>query len=189
MADKTYLTWPFFDDDHRRLAAEIEDWASTALPSLLEGSEGSLDAIYACVRNIVAELGKARLLRVCVPRAYGGARDDIDVRSLCLAREIMGRFSGLADFALAMQGLGSAPISLFGSESQNRSIMPRVSAGSALAAFALSEPDAGSDVSAISTTATRDDGSWRLNGVKTWISNAGLAAFYVIFARTGEGPG
>jgi acyl-CoA dehydrogenase len=189
MADKTFLAWPFFDDGHRSLAAELERWAGESLPPLLEGSEESLDAVYACVRRIVEALGKAGLLRVCVPRAYGGGRDNLDVRSLCLAREIMGRASGLADFALAMQGLGSAPITLYGREDQKQSILPRVAVGTAIAAFALSEPDAGSDVSAISTTATRDGNSWRLNGVKTWISNAGLAAFYVVFARTGEGPG
>ncbi len=189
MADKSFLAWPFFDDRHRSLAAELERWAASALPPLLEGSEDSSDAVYSCVGRLVAELGKAGLLRVCVPREYGGERENLDVRSLCLAREIMGRASGLADFALAMQGLGSAPITLYGREDQKRSILPRVAAGEALAAFALSEPDAGSDVSAISTTATRDGKFWRLNGVKTWISNAGLAAFYVVFARTGEGPG
>jgi acyl-CoA dehydrogenase len=189
MADKTFLAWPFFDDGHRALAAELERWAGESLPPLLEGSEESLDAVYACVRRLVEAFGKAGLLRVCVPRAYGGGREKLDVRSLCLAREIMGRASGLADFALAMQGLGSAPITLYGREDQKRSILPRVAAGTALAAFALSEPDAGSDVSAISTTAARDGNSWRLNGVKTWISNAGLAAFYVLFARTGEAPG
>jgi acyl-CoA dehydrogenase len=189
MADKSFLAWPFFDEDHRTLARDMERWAREVLPPLLETSEESLDAVYASVRAIVAEMGKAGLLRVCVPHAYGGGREKLDVRSLCLAREIMGRFSGLADFALAMQGLGSAPVSLYGSEKQKQAILPLVSAGTRLAAFALSEPEAGSDVSAISTTATRDGGSWRLDGVKTWISNAGLAAFYVIFARTGEAPG
>ncbi|HXX00660.1 MAG TPA: acyl-CoA dehydrogenase family protein [Candidatus Acidoferrales bacterium] len=189
MADKSFLTWPFFDHGHRILADELELWAGESLPPLLKGSEDNLDSVYACVRRIAAELGKAGLLRVCVPLAYGGARDDLDVRSLCLGREILGRASGLADFALAMQGLGSAPITLFGREKPKREILPRVSAGTALAAFALSEPDAGSDVSAISTTAKRDGRFWRLDGVKTWISNAGLAAFYVVFARTGEGPG
>ncbi len=189
MADKTFLAWPFFDDGHRKLAGELEAWAGSVLPPLLRGSEDSSDAVYSCVGRLVAELGKSGLLRVCVPRAYGGERENLDVRSLCLAREIMGRASGLADFALAMQGLGSAPVTLYGREDQKRSILPRVAAGTALAAFALSEPDAGSDVSAISTTARRDGKFWRLDGVKTWISNAGLAAFYVVFARTGEEPG
>src|ERR1039458_3217852 len=189
MADKSFLAWPFFDDGHRKLAGELERWAGSALPPLLKGSEDSLDAVYGCVHRIAGELGKSGLLRVCVPRAYGGERENLDVRSLCLARETLGRVSGLADFALAMQGLGSAPITLYGREDQKRSILPRVAAGSAIAAFALSEPDAGSDVGAIATTATLDGRFWRLDGVKTWISNAGLASFYIVFARTGEGPG
>ncbi|HXJ16038.1 MAG TPA: acyl-CoA dehydrogenase family protein, partial [Candidatus Polarisedimenticolia bacterium] len=139
MPDKTFLTWPFFDDGHRSLAAELERWAGEFLPPLLEGSEENLDAVYACVRRIVEALGKSGLLRVCVPGAYGGGRSNLDVRSLCLAREILGRASGLADFALAMQGLGSAPITLYGNEDQKRSTLPRVAAGTAIAAFALSE--------------------------------------------------
>src|SRR5574341_1587975 len=189
MAEKSFLAWPFFDDGHRHQARELERWAGEVLPPLLEGAEHNLDAVYACVGRLVAELGKAGLLRVCVPGAYGGLRENLDVRSLCLARETLGRASGLADFALAMQGLGSAPITLYGREHQKRSILPRVAAGTLLPAFALSEPEAGSDVGAIATTAARDGDSWRLDGVKTWISNAGLAGCYVIFARTGEGPG
>jgi acyl-CoA dehydrogenase len=189
MADKSYLDWPFFDDGHRDFAREVERWAAEVLPRLLVGAEDSLDAVYACVSRLVAELGKAGLLRVCVPGAYGGLRENLDVRSLCLAREILGRASGLADFALAMQGLGSVPITLYGREDQKRSVLPRVVAGSAIAAFALSEPDAGSDVAAITTTAVREDDFWRLDGVKTWISNGGLASYYVVFARSGEAPG
>ena len=189
MADTSYLTWPFFDDGHRDFAREVERWAAEALPPLLAGAEENSDAVYACVARLVAELGKAGLLRVCVPRAYGGLRENLDVRSLCLAREILGRASGLADFALAMQGLGSVPITLYGSEDQKRSVLPRVVAGSAIAAFALSEPDAGSDVAAITTTAAREGDSWRLDGIKTWISNGGLAGYYIVFARSGEAPG
>ena len=189
MADKSYLAWPFFDDGHRDFAREVERWAAEALPPLLAGAEENSDAVYACVARLVAELGKAGLLRVCVPRAYGGLRENLDVRSLCLAREILGRASGLADFALAMQGLGSVPVTLYGSEDQKRSVLPRVVAGSAIAAFALSEPDAGSDVAAISTTAVRERDSWRLDGIKTWISNGGLASYYIVFARSGEAPG
>jgi acyl-CoA dehydrogenase len=188
MADTSYLAWPFFDDGHRAHAREVERWAAKSLPPLLSGAEDSSDSVYACVARLVAEMGKAGLLRVCVPAAYGGLREKLDVRSLCLAREILGRASGLADFALAMQGLGSVPITLYGSETQKRSFLPRVAAGSAIAAFALSEPDAGSDVAAVATTAVRDGGSFRLDGTKTWISNGGLASFYVIFARSGE-PG
>jgi acyl-CoA dehydrogenase len=189
MADQSFLAWPFFDDGHREQAREFERWAAQSLPPLLEGAEGNLDAVYACVRRLVGELGKAGLLRVCVPAAYGGAREKLDVRSLCLAREILGRVAGLADFALAMQGLGSAPVTLFGSHEQKQALLPGVAAGTTIAAFALSEPDAGSDVGAVATTATRVGDGWRLDGVKTWISNAGLADSYVIFARSGEGPG
>ena len=143
MADKSFLSWPFFDDGHRELARELERWAGDVLPPLLEGAEESLDAVYACVGRLVPELGKAGLLRACIPGLYGGLRENLDVRSLCLAREILGRASGLADFALAMQGLGSAPITLYGREEQKRAILPQVAAGTAIAAFALSEPDAG----------------------------------------------
>ena len=189
MADQGFLAWPFFDDAHRDQAREFERWTTEALPPLLVGADASSDAVYACVGRLVAELGKAGLLRYCVPAAYGGIRDELDVRSLCVAREILGRAAGLADFAFAMQGLGSAPITLFGSDEQKRRFLPGIAAGSVVGAFALSEPDAGSDVGAIVTTATRDGDFWRLEGVKTWISNAGLAHCYVIFARTGEGPG
>ena len=189
MEDKSHLAWPFFDEGHRDYAREVERWAAEALPRLLAGAEDSPDAVYACVARLVAELGKAGLLRVCIPAAYGGLCEYVDVRSLCLAREILGRASGLADFALAMQGLGSIPVTLYGREDQKRSILPRVAAGAAVAAFALSEPDAGSDVAAISTTAAREGDSWRLDGTKTWISNGGLASYYVVFARSGEAPG
>ena len=189
MATESDLAWPFFDDGHRGLVHELERWTADALPSLLEGAEHDLDAVYACVRRLVAELGRAGLLRVCVPAAYGGLREQLDVRSLSLARETLGRASGLADFALAMQGLGSAPVTLFGSHEQKLALLPGVAAGRTVAAFALSEPDAGSDVAAIATTATRVSGGWRLDGVKTWISNAGLADSYLIFARSGEGLG
>ena len=189
MADTSYLAWPFFDDSHRAYAREVERWAAEALPGLLAGAEESSDAVYACVGRLVVEMGKAGLLRVCVPSAYGGLREKLDVRSLCLGREILGRASGLADFALAMQGLGSVPITLYGREDQKRSFLPRVAAGSAIAAFALSEPDAGSDVAALATTAVRDGDYWRLDGIKTWISNGGLASYYVVFARSGEQPG
>jgi len=189
MTPRADLAWPFFDDGHRALAADFERWAADSLPPLLEGAEASLDAVYACCRRLVGELGRAGLLRVCVPAAYGGAREQMDVRSLCLGREILGRASGLADFALAMQGLGSAPVTLFGTEAQKRALLPGVAAGTTITAFALSEPDAGSDAAAMTATAQRVAGGWRLDGVKTWISNAGLADSYVIFARSGDAPG
>ena len=189
MSDASFLAWPFFDERHRAHARDVEAFAATALPGLLEGGEGDLDAVYACVRGIVRALGATGLLRLAVPAAYGGAHESLDARSLCLARETLARASGLADFAFAMQGLGSAPVTLYGTDAQKRALLPGVAAGTRIAAFALSEPDAGSDVGAIATTATRDGDGWRLDGVKTWISNAGLADFYVVFARTGEAPG
>lgn len=191
MTDRTYLSWPFFDDGHRALARELEAWTADKLPALPAHDEGDLDSVYACVGNLVRELGRAGLLRVCVPGAYGGAprsaREGIDVRSLALARETLGRASGLADFALAMQGLGSAPVSLFGNDAQKAALLPGVARGELIAAFALSEPDAGSDVAAMSTTARRDGDGWVLDGVKTWISNGGLADRYVVFARSEQG--
>jgi len=187
--DTSYLAWPFFDEAHRDQARELERWSAEALPPLLDGADGDLDAVYACAGRLVRELGRAGWLRLCVPAAYGGARERLDVRSLCLAREILARASGLADFAFAMQGLGSVPVTLFGSEEQKRSMLPGVVAGTLIGAFALSEPDAGSDAGAIAMRATREGDAWRLDGVKTWISNAGLAQYYIVFARSGEEPG
>src|SRR5438876_4490850 len=189
MPDTNHLGWPFFDEGHRELARDFELWTAEVLPGLLGDADGNLDAVYACAGRLVAELGSAGLLRACVPAAYGGAREQLDVRSLCLAREILAKASGLADFAFAMQGLGSVPVTLFGIEEQKRSLLPGVVAGTLIGAFALSEPDAGSDAGAIATRATREGDAWRLDGIKTWISNAGLAHYYIVFARSGEEPG
>jgi len=188
-ADHAHLAWPFFDDAHRAYARELEAWCAGALPALEHGVGDDDEAACAHVRRLVRELGRAGLLRACVPAAYGGAREQVDVRALALARETLACTSGLADFALAMQGLGSVPVSLYGSEAQKRALLPRVAAGEAIAAFALSEPDAGSDVAAMSATAVRDGSGWRLNGVKTWISNGPIADSFVVFARSGEAPG
>lgn len=183
------LAWPFYDDGHRTEAAALERWVADALPKLVSEHDEDPAAVDACVVRLVRALGAAGLLRACVPAAYGGLRAKLEVRSLCIARETLARASGLADFALAMQGLGSASISLFGSEEQKRAILPGIESGARIGAFALSEPDAGSDAAAIATTATREDDGWRLDGVKTWISNASIATQYVVFARTGEAPG
>ena len=188
-ADHAHLVWPFFDDGHRAYARELDAWCTRVLLPLEQDAGDDDDAAYTHVARLVRELGRAGLLRACVPAAYGGAREQVDVRALALARETLACASGLADFALAMQGLGSAPVSLFGTESQKRALLPGVAAGETITAFALSEPDAGSDVAAMSTTAVRDGDGWRLNGTKTWISNAGIAHSYVIFARSGEAPG
>jgi len=178
------LNWPFFDDAHRRFALELAHWADTKLPDLPHG-----DVDEAC-RARVRALGSAGFLDAVVPRAYGGSHDLFDVRTLCLAREILAFRDGLADFAFAMQGLGSGTITLFGSEEVKARYLPAVREGKAIAAFALSEPEAGSDVAALATTATPDGGEHvRLDGMKTWISNGGIADFYVVFARSGEAPG
>ncbi len=187
--DAETLDWPFFDDGHREEARALASWCATTLPTLDGDGEHAPAEVEACVLRLVRAMGEAGLLRACVPAAYGGARDKLEARSLCLARETLAYASGLADFGFAMQGLGSAPITLFGTEAQKRAILPGIVAGTRIGAFALSEPDAGSDVAAMATTATRLADGWRLDGTKTWISNAGIATQYVVFARTGEAPG
>jgi acyl-CoA dehydrogenase len=185
MADRTFLAWPFFEDAHRDLAVRLEPWiAAEVAPH--QHDEHDIDAL---TRTFVAKLGTAGWLRYCVPAAYGGIHDKLDVRSLCLLRETLARTSGLADFAFAMQGLGTASISLYGSDALKRHYLPPVAAGERLAAFALSEPEAGSDVGAMRATARREGDVFVLDGTKTWISNGGIAHHYVVFARTGEGPG
>ena len=177
-----HLAWPFFDDKHRALAHEIDAWAQA---HVFAAHGHDVDA--AC-RVLVPQLGRAGWLRHAVGgTAFGGAVDVIDTRSVCLLRECLARHSGLADFALAMQGLGSGAISLAGSTAQKARYLPRVAQGSAIAAFALSEPDAGSDVAALQCSARRAGDSYIINGEKTWISNGGIADFYVVFARTGAG--
>jgi acyl-CoA dehydrogenase len=180
MADNSFLDWPFFEPRHRDWAREVEAFATqhTAALSDEHNADGSVIAL-------AHAMGEAGLLRVPCP-----ADGRLDVRALCLARDILARHSGLADFAFAMQGLGTGPVTLFGTPAQRARILPAARAGTALAAFALSEPEAGSDVAALATTATPDgNGAWRLNGRKTWISNGGIAGHYIVFARTGEAPG
>lgn len=183
MSDSHYLDWPFFDAAHRDLAQRASAWAADA-----HGLENDADLDGTC-RRLVAELGKGGWLRYCVLGAHGGALATMESRSLCLLRETFARYSGLLDFAFAMQGLGSGAISLFGSDAQQQRYLPGVAAGNAIAAFALSEPDAGSDVGAMATQARLDGDHYVLDGTKTWISNGGIADFYVVFARTGEAPG
>jgi acyl-CoA dehydrogenase len=180
MTDRSYLAWPFFDERHRILADQLRDYA-TGLHALAE-REGDVDDTC---RALVARLGADGWLRLCVPQAFGGINESLDVRSLCLTREALAQAGGLADFAFAMQGLGSGAISLFGDDELKGRYLPKVARGEALAAFALSEPEAGSDVAAMTTTAEDHGDHYRLNGVKTWISNGGIADFYTVFARTG----
>ncbi|TXC63964.1 acyl-CoA dehydrogenase family protein [Sphingosinicella ginsenosidimutans] len=177
MADRSFLEWPFFDDHHRRLAEELDAWCAANLT----GEHGA-DVDDAC-RALVRQLGEAGWLRYCVPAAYGGIHERLDVRSLAIVRETLARHDGLADFVFAMQGLGSGTISLFGNEEQKSFYLPSVAAGREIAAFALSEPDAGSDVAALETTFWPDREGLNVRGTKTFISNGGIADFYVVFAR------
>ncbi|CAG9186596.1 acyl-CoA dehydrogenase family protein [Cupriavidus pinatubonensis] len=184
MSDKTYLELPLLDDSHRMLERDLDAWCEANL----KVDHSDTDA--AC-RTLVRQLGEAGWLRYCVPAAHGGALPALDSRSLCLLRETLARHDGLADFAFAMQGLGSGAISLAGSDAVRESYLPRVARGEAIAAFALSEPDAGSDVAAMQCSAQLDaDGThYVIDGAKTWISNGGIADFYCVFVRTGEAPG
>lgn len=183
MTDITFLSWPFFDDNHRSLARDLEKWAGRHI--------GHIDGdAYDMSRKLVALLGEGGWLNYAVPPAGDGAAGAApDVRSLCIIRETLARHASLADFAFAMQGLGTVPISLFGSDEQRKTYLPPAARGASIAAFALSETDAGSDVGAIATTARKDGSNYILDGAKTWISNAGIADFYLVFARTGEAPG
>ena len=173
MPDRSFLDWPFFEDRHRALALHLDSWAAAHLPV----DHADVDA--AC-RRLVADLGKAGFLR-----HSGGS---LDVRTLCLIRETLARHDGLADFAFAMQGLGAGAISLFGSAEQ-KGWLEKTREGRAISAFALTEPQSGSDVANSTMTATRDGNHFVLNGEKTWISNGGIADVYTLFARTGEAPG
>ncbi len=178
------LAWPFFDAAHRDFARSLGEWADAALSALPHV------AVDAACRARVRALGEAGFLKAVVPAEHGGMFPRLDVRTLCLAREILAWRDGLADFAFAMQGLGSGAITLYGGDAIKARYLPDVRDGRAIAAFALSEPEAGSDVAALATTARPDGpGHVRLDGRKTWISNGGIADFYVMFARSGEGLG
>lgn len=178
------LDWPFFEAHHRDFAQQLSAWADATLPGLPHD-----DVDEAC-RARVKALGAAGFLRAAVPAEYGGLHAALDVRTLCLAREILAARDGLADFAFAMQGLGTGSISVAGSAEMKARILPAVARGDRIAAFALSEKEAGSDVAALATSATPDGNTHvRIDGEKTWISNGGIADHYVVFARSGEAPG
>lgn len=186
MSDASYLHWPFLERSHRELQAAVDAWAVASLDALVAREHEALDDT--CI-GLVRALGRAGITGYAVPASGGGTLDRLDVRSLCLIRETLARHHALADFAFAMQGLGSGPISLFGTPTQQQQFLPAVAAGEKLAAFALSEPEAGSDVAAMACSAVADGEHYVLNGTKTWISNGGIADFYTVFARTGEAPG
>lgn len=187
MADASYLDWPFFEPRHRDLAVALEGWARERLG---HGHPARGVATDDACRDLVRQLGTAGWTRHAIGgTAWGGHGEGIDTRAICLIRETLARHSGLADFAFAMQGLGSGAITLSGTDAQKRRYLPRVANGSAIAAFALSEPEAGSDVAALRCAARAEGDGYVLDGEKTWISNGGIADFYVVFARTGEAPG
>ena len=184
MSDTRYLDWPFFEPRHRELAPALDEWAAEHL------AHPSHDDPDAECRALVKLLGAAGWLRHAVAGvAHGGASNTIDTRAICLIRETLARYSGLADFVFAMQGLGSGAISLHGTDAQRTAWLPKVASGEAITAFALSEPNAGSDVAAMTCAARFDADGVVLNGEKTWISNGGIADFYVLFARSGEAAG
>lgn len=174
---------PFFEAHHRDLARDLTAWCRANLPT-----EEPHDVDAAC-RDLVASLGAGGWLSYCVPANQGGALPQVDSRALCLIRATLAYHAGLADFAFAMQGLGSGAITLAGSPAIQAAYLPQVAAGQAIAAFALSEPEAGSDVAAMTTSAERSGDEYVLNGTKTWISNGGIANFYTVFARTAAGTG
>jgi acyl-CoA dehydrogenase len=179
MADRSYLAWPFFDEGHLALAARLDAFGRDVVERRA-ADHGDPDAL---TKEFARSLAGAGFLDVAVPAGKH------DVRSLCLAREHLAYRSGLADFAFAMQGLGTGPILLFGTDAQKAAYLPSARTGESLAAFALSEPEGGSDVSALRLEATRSGNGFVLDGRKTWISNGGIAGHYVVFARTGEAPG
>src|SRR5262245_7936629 len=181
---RDHLAWPFLAPEHRAFAAELDTFAAS----------GALDGLDhrdtdATCRTLVLRMGAAGLLRACVPEAYGGLTEVIESRRICLARETLAYHDGLADFAFAMQGLGSGAISLAGSDELKARVLPRVASGATIAAFALSEALAGSDVAAMQCAARPDGDHYVLLGEKTWISNGGIADVYTVFARTDGVPG
>lgn len=179
MPDRSFLSWPFFTAWHRELADMLDDWCADNLAGRFA------DDLESECRMLVRQLGAAGFLKLCV--ADGDRRPD--VRSLALARETLSYHSALADFAFAMQGLGSGAISLFGTVEQKLQWLPRVASGEAIAAFAMTEPECGSDAANMQTSAMRDGNEWVIVGEKSYISNGSIADFYLTFARTGEAEG
>lgn len=178
--DQATLSWPFFTDEHRAMASMLDDWAKRELAA--DVGEENVDETC---RSLVRKLGEAGWLAYAVPSEHGGIYERLDVRSLCIARETLAAVSGLADFSFAMQGLGSGPISLFGSRALKERYLPRVAKGEAICAFAISEAEAGSDVAGMQTVARLDGDHYVIDGEKTWISNGGIADIYVVFCRLG----
>ena len=183
MPDRTYLDWPFFDDAHRKVAAELDEWIGRNRD--IVGAHVDNEQADTHCRKLVKLLGQGGWLRHAVPAPFG-ASQRLDVRTICLVRERLAYHSGLADFSFALEGLGSGPISFFGNDDQRNRYLKRVAGGDAISAFAISESEAGSDVAAMQASARRDGDSFVIDGEKTWISNAGIADFYVVFCRFPE---
>jgi acyl-CoA dehydrogenase len=179
MEERSFLAWPFFESRHRELADQLQAWCSDNL------ADRYADDLDSECRALVRQLGAAGFLKLCVADATVRP----DVRSLAIARETLAFHSGLADFCFAMQGLGSGAISLFGTVEQKHEWLPNVASGAAIAAFAMTEPECGSDAANMQTSAMRDGDEWVIVGEKSYISNGGIADFYLTFARTGEGEG
>jgi acyl-CoA dehydrogenase len=188
LTSSSHLDWPFLEPRHKALATDLDRWARRMLSEELH--DHSVRAVDDACRKLVRQLGEGGWLKYAIGgTAYGASADTIDTRAVCLIRETLARHSGLADFAFAMQGLGSGAISIFGSDEQKQRYLLGVATGTAIAAFAISEPEAGSDVAALQCAARQDGGAYVINGEKTWISNGGIADFYLVFARTGEAAG
>ena len=189
MPEQTYLNWPFLDESHRKLARDFRVWADREIAPLSDEEPDDEEGLDALARELVKRLAAGGWLQYSVPAPWGGKYETLDVRALCLMRETLAQYSGMADFSFVMQGLGSGPISLFGSEEIRSKYLPEVATGKRIAAFALSEIDSGSDVAAMTTNARLDGDHYILNGAKTLISNGGLADQYVVFCRTEDAPG
>ncbi len=166
MADRSFLSWPFLEEKHSALYDHVEAWAK-AHASIMHGEDESSATAAKVVRNLVAEMGKDGFLTTATGGVNGAPFGPLDARSLCICREVLARYGGLADFAFAMQGLGTGPIGLFGTQEQKQKYLPAVATGKAVSTFALSEQTAGSDVSSLALAATRDGNGWRLDGEKT----------------------
>lgn len=187
MTDNSFLNWPFFEERHHKMATSLGAWAEKNIRPLSYAPEPKdNDTLDVQCADILAKLAEGNWLSLAVPENNNAKHD---VRSICLARETLAEQAGLADFVFAMQGLGSGAIALFGTDDQKNAYLPLVRAGKSVAAFALSEPEAGSDVAAISTTAIKDGDDYLISGTKTFISNGGIANFYCIFARTNQKSG
>jgi acyl-CoA dehydrogenase len=180
---RDHLEWPFFEPRHRAFAERLDAFVTSGALSQIDHH----DVDGAC-RALVRALGKAGLLDAAVAD-IGPDASPIESRLVCIARETLAWHDGLADFAFAMQGLGTGAIALAGAPALRAAILPKARSGEWLAAFALSEKDAGSDVGAMTCAARADGESYVLDGEKTWISNGGIADVYTVFARTGEAPG